>query len=43
MKELLQPKWYQAHLISTTYVYDFSELFINALSNVWSQACKLSL
>ena len=37
-KESLQPKRYQAHLIGTTYVYDFPELFSKALSNVWSKA-----
>ena len=34
-KESLQPKRYQAHLIGTTYVYDFPELFSKALHNVW--------
>ena len=37
-KESLQPKRYQAHLIGTTYVYDFPELFSKALSNVWTKA-----
>ncbi|KAI0796098.1 acetyl CoA carboxylase [Abortiporus biennis] len=37
-KESLQPKRYQAHLIGTTYVYDFPELFGKALSNVWAKA-----
>lgn len=37
-KESLQPKRYQAHLIGTTYVYDFPDLFSKALSNVWSKA-----
>lgn len=37
-KESLQPKRYQAHLIGTTYVYDFPELFSKALSNVWAKA-----
>jgi acetyl-CoA carboxylase / biotin carboxylase 1 len=41
-KESLQPKRYQAHLIGTTYVYDFPELFSKALSNVWIQARKLN-
>lgn len=41
-KESLQPKRYQAHLIGTTYVYDFPELFGKALSNVWAQARKLN-
>lgn len=34
-KESLQPKRYQAHLIGTTYVYDFPDLFSKALNNVW--------
>ncbi|CCM00738.1 uncharacterized protein FIBRA_02778 [Fibroporia radiculosa] len=34
-KESLQPKRYQAHLVGTTYVYDFPDLFSKALSNVW--------
>ncbi|PFH51931.1 hypothetical protein AMATHDRAFT_141248 [Amanita thiersii Skay4041] len=34
-KGSLQPKRYQAHLIGTTYVYDFPELFSKALHNVW--------
>ena len=37
-KESLQPKRYQAHLIGTTYVYDFPDLFSKALSNVWAKA-----
>ena len=41
-KESLQPKRYQAHLIGTTYVYDFPELFAKALSNIWAQARKLN-
>ena len=36
-KESLQPKRYQAHLIGTTYVYDFPDLFSKALSNVWTK------
>ncbi|EGO20512.1 hypothetical protein SERLADRAFT_452608 [Serpula lacrymans var. lacrymans S7.9] len=39
-KESLQPKRYQAHLIGTTYVYDFPELFSKALHNVWIKARK---
>jgi acetyl-CoA carboxylase/biotin carboxylase 1 len=34
----LQPKHYQAHLIGTTYVYDFPELFSKALHNLWIKA-----
>lgn len=41
-KESLQPKRYQAHLIGTTYVYDFPELFSKALSNVWQAAKRLN-
>lgn len=41
-KESLQPKRYQAHLIGTTYVYDFPELFAKALSNTWVQARRLN-
>ena len=37
-KESLQPKRYQAHLIGTTYVYDFPDLFSKALQNVWVKA-----
>ncbi|KAJ7252734.1 acetyl CoA carboxylase [Mycena haematopus] len=37
-KESLQPKRYQAHLIGTTYVYDFPDLFSKALNNVWAKA-----
>ncbi|KZW01238.1 hypothetical protein EXIGLDRAFT_603199 [Exidia glandulosa HHB12029] len=37
-KESLQPKRYQAHLIGTTYVYDFPDLFSKALHNVWLEA-----
>ncbi|KAK0238625.1 acetyl CoA carboxylase [Armillaria nabsnona] len=39
-KESLQPKRYQAHLIGTTYVYDFPDLFSKALQNVWAMARK---
>ncbi|KJA28198.1 hypothetical protein HYPSUDRAFT_129635 [Hypholoma sublateritium FD-334 SS-4] len=39
-KESLQPKRYQAHLIGTTYVYDFPDLFSKALHNVWLKARK---
>ena len=37
-KGSLQPKRYQAHLVGTTYVYDFPELFSKALNNVWVKA-----
>ncbi|KAL0575912.1 acetyl-coenzyme-A carboxylase [Marasmius crinis-equi] len=39
-KESLQPKRYQAHLIGTTYVYDFPDLFSKALQNAWADARK---
>ena len=34
-KESLQPKRYQAHLVGTTYVYDFPDLFQKSLHNIW--------
>lgn len=34
-KEGLQPKRYQAHLIGTTYVYDFPDLFGKSAHNLW--------
>ncbi|KAH8832774.1 acetyl CoA carboxylase [Flagelloscypha sp. PMI_526] len=37
-KESLQPKRYQAHLVGTTYVYDFPDLFSKAVHNIWTQA-----
>jgi acetyl-CoA carboxylase / biotin carboxylase 1 len=37
-KESLQPKRYQAHLVGTTYVYDFPDLFTKALHNIWQSA-----
>ncbi|CAE6455282.1 unnamed protein product [Rhizoctonia solani] len=37
-KESLQPKRYQAHIIGTTYVYDFPDLFMKALHNLWIDA-----
>ena len=47
MKESLQPKHYQVHLVGTTYVYNFPELFSKAIQNVWikarSQESSLSL
>jgi acetyl-CoA carboxylase / biotin carboxylase 1 len=42
-KESLQPKRYQAHLIGTTYVYDFPDLFSKALNNVWVKARNTEL
>jgi acetyl-CoA carboxylase/biotin carboxylase 1 len=37
-KEWLQPKRYKAHLMGTQYVYDFPELFRQAIYNSWSKA-----
>ena len=37
-KEWLQPKRYKAHLMGTQYVYDFPELFRQAIANSWSAA-----
>ncbi|KAI8084162.1 acetyl-CoA carboxylase [Gilbertella persicaria] len=39
-KEWLQPRRYKAHLMGTTYVYDFPELFRQAVQNQWNQAIK---
>jgi len=41
-KESLQPKRYQAHLVGTTYVYDFPDLFSKALQNMWAKARSLN-
>jgi len=37
-KEWLQPKRYKAHLMGTQYVYDFPELFRQAIQNSWVKA-----
>jgi acetyl-CoA carboxylase/biotin carboxylase 1 len=37
-KEWLQPKRYKAHLMGTQYVYDFPELFRQAVQNAWTKA-----
>jgi acetyl-CoA carboxylase/biotin carboxylase 1 len=37
-KGALQPKRYKAHIIGTQYVYDFPELFRQAIENSWEQA-----
>jgi acetyl-CoA carboxylase/biotin carboxylase 1 len=34
-KESLQPRRYQAHIIGTTYVYDFPDLFRQAIEKAW--------
>ncbi|KAF9175178.1 acetyl-coenzyme-A carboxylase [Mortierella sp. AD011] len=39
-KEWLQPRRYKAHLMGTTYVYDFSELFRQAIRTQWNHAIK---
>ncbi|KAI9884244.1 MAG: NADH:ubiquinone oxidoreductase [Watsoniomyces obsoletus] len=36
-KEWLQPKRYKAHLMGTQYVYDFPELFRQAIQNCWTR------
>ncbi|GAV53882.1 hypothetical protein ZYGR_0AK03840, partial [Zygosaccharomyces rouxii] len=37
VKEWLQPKRYKAHLMGTTYVYDFPELFHQAVVSQWQK------
>ncbi|KAF4472190.1 acetyl- carboxylase [Fusarium albosuccineum] len=39
-KNWLQPKRYKAHLMGTQYVYDFPELFRQAIQNTWAKAVK---
>ncbi|KAG9258518.1 acetyl-CoA carboxylase [Emericellopsis atlantica] len=39
-KNWLQPKRYKAHLMGTQYVYDFPELFRQAIQNSWVAAVK---
>lgn len=39
-KNALQPKRYKAHLMGTQYVYDFPELFRQAVQNSWDKAVK---
>ncbi|KAK4995616.1 acetyl-coenzyme-A carboxylase, partial [Elasticomyces elasticus] len=36
-KGALQPKRYKAHIMGTQYVYDFPELFRQAIENSWTQ------
>ncbi|KAI1452042.1 acetyl-CoA carboxylase [Annulohypoxylon moriforme] len=36
-KNWLQPKRYRAHLMGTQYVYDFPELFRQAVENTWTR------
>jgi acetyl-CoA carboxylase/biotin carboxylase 1 len=40
-KEWLQPKRYRAHLMGTQYVYDFPELFRQAIQNSWTKAVAM--
>ncbi|CAK7201522.1 acetyl-coenzyme-A carboxylase [Sporothrix eucalyptigena] len=39
-KNWLQPKRYKAHLMGTQYVYDFPEVFRQAIQNSWAKAVK---
>ncbi|EPE05929.1 acetyl- carboxylase [Ophiostoma piceae UAMH 11346] len=39
-KNWLQPKRYKAHLMGTQYVYDFPEVFRQAIQNSWTKAVK---
>lgn len=39
-KEWLQPKRYKAHIMGTQYVYDFPELFRQAISQSWQKEAK---
>ncbi|KAK3898322.1 acetyl-CoA carboxylase [Staphylotrichum tortipilum] len=39
-KNWLQPKRYKAHIMGTQYVYDFPELFRQAIQNRWTTAIK---
>ncbi|KAI2617262.1 acetyl-CoA carboxylase [Hypomontagnella submonticulosa] len=39
-KNWLQPKRYKAHLMGTQYVYDFPELFRQAVENTWTRTVK---
>lgn len=39
-KEWLQPKRYKAHLMGTQYVYDFPELFRQAIHQSWLKTAK---
>ncbi|KAJ2583150.1 acetyl-coenzyme-A carboxylase, partial [Coemansia sp. RSA 1836] len=41
-KEWLQPRRYKAHIMGTTYVYDFPDLFHQAVSVQWARLAKLS-
>lgn len=39
-KNWLQPRRYKAHLMGTQFVYDFPELFRQAIQNTWSKVVK---
>ncbi|GAA5906155.1 hypothetical protein JCM6882_006061 [Rhodosporidiobolus microsporus] len=39
-KEWLQPKRYKAHVVGTTYVYDFPDLFRQAIRKQWKSVGK---
>ncbi|EAQ91587.1 hypothetical protein CHGG_03522 [Chaetomium globosum CBS 148.51] len=39
-KNWLQPKRYKAHIMGTQYVYDFPELFRQAIQNSWATVTK---
>ncbi|KAJ2555299.1 acetyl-coenzyme-A carboxylase [Coemansia sp. RSA 1933] len=41
-KEWLQPRRYKAHITGTTYVYDFPDLFHQAVSVQWARIAKLA-
>lgn len=41
-KNWLQPKRYKAHLMGTQYVYDFPELFRQAIQNSWAKAVQMN-
>lgn len=41
-KEWLQPKRYKAHVVGTTYVYDFPDLFRQALRRAWKSASEIN-
>ncbi|KAJ2159404.1 acetyl-coenzyme-A carboxylase [Coemansia sp. RSA 552] len=41
-KEWLQPRRYKAHIMGTTYVYDFPDLFHQAVSVQWARMAKLA-
>lgn len=40
-KEAIQPKRYKAHLMGTTYVYDFPDLFQLAIQQMWQSYVKM--